>query len=174
MSRVASASGDSLDSKSAYHRMIRPQPFAHALERKRQRQYLELGIDGNVRVEFALDRRQRGVGEFPQAIGVALRALIGPAHQQARVAKQTAVESRAALQESVPQIQRALADRGRFDFVPGIGAVQVGARPQFLLRLGLAGQQRIVIQRIEFLAAHLDGVLQAVERRLHDALIRPG
>src|SRR5271167_429261 len=44
------------------------------------------------------------------------------------------------------------------------------ADPQRLFRCGFSRQQRIVVERVELLSAHLDAVLQAVERRLHDAL----
>src|SRR6267378_4195343 len=55
--------------------------------------------------------------------------------------------------------------------MPGISAGEMGGRPELRFRLGLAGQQRSVVQRIELLAAHLDRVLQAVEGRLHDAVV---
>ena len=122
-------------------------------------------------VQFALDQRQRGIRELTQAIGIALRALVRSAQQQARVPKQRAIEPRADFQKGVFQVESSLASRRRLDLVPGIGARQLGAHAQLLLGVGLAGHQCVVIQGIEFLAANLDGVLKAVEGCLHDAFV---
>ena len=78
-------------------------------------------------VDGALDQRQRSVGKLPQSVGVAFRAFVRPAHQQARISKQAAIERRAAFQEGVPEVQRALPQGSRFDLMPGIGVLEVGA-----------------------------------------------
>ena len=84
------------------------------------------------------------------------RPLLNPAPLSKNVYCRYSVRSRAA---------------GGFDFTPGIGFLEMCARPKLLLRLRLAGQQGVIIQRIELLAAHLDRVLQAVEGRLHDSIV---
>ncbi len=67
---------------------IGAEPFAHALERERQRQPLELGIDRHGRAELLLQARQEAVRVLAQPLGVRLRALGRRANQRARVARQ--------------------------------------------------------------------------------------
>ena len=163
--------GRFLGQQPAHDWIIGTQPFAHAFKGKRQRQYLEFGIDGNAGEELALNQRKRGIGKFPQSIDVGLGALLAAPHQQACIAKQTAVESGTAFEKCIRQIQHSLQPGSGCNPLPGVRVTEIGARPQFLLSVALADQQRIVIQCIELLAAHLDGILQVVEGRQYDALV---
>ena len=81
-----SCSGERSDgARQVDHRIVRTEPFAHAFQRERQSQYLELGINRNTCVEFALNERERGLGKLAQAVCIAFAALIRAPQQQAGV-----------------------------------------------------------------------------------------
>ncbi len=94
--------------QTAHDRRVGAQPLAHALERERQRQAFELGIDRQRRRKLLLQARQEAVRELAQPLAVRLRPLGGGAHQRARVAGQAAIEAGAALEELVGQPARRL------------------------------------------------------------------
>ena len=64
------------------------------------------------------------------------------------------------------KIKRAFAARSRFDLLPRIGAGGLHERAQSTLFVILARHQRIVVQRIEQFAPHLDAILETIQRRL--------
>ena len=154
---------------------IRSQPLAHALERKRQGELLKLRVHRHGSQQAALHARHGGLAVLGQTVDVGLGALGRSSHQRARVGEQAAVESRSLFQERVGQRQFARPHLGARDIGPrvagagerGIGS-DLGAQRHFLIALAL--HQPVIKQRVELVAAHLDGILQAVQRVLHDAV----
>ena len=157
--------------------MIGAQPFAHALESERQRQFFEFRVDRRRRRELLTNARQRRIGVFAQALGVGLLALRRAAQQGTRVAEVSAVEARTTLEIAQLEIEIAGNGVGLFDLGPGVahlGKLLVGAYPSTQLGLftTLLRHHVFVEQRIELLATNFDAVLETRERVFDDASCR--
>src|SRR5262249_5543070 len=150
----------------AYGGIVGAEPFAHAFEREREGELLELRIDRGFRGELLLDARERGVAIFTQAIVALLRQLGGAAQERARIAEQAAVEAGAGLEIRVRQIERAARVFGLLDRGPRVAGAggEIGTRGHFgfdrRLFLRFALEQLIHVERVELLAPDFQRVFE--------------
>ncbi len=135
--------------------LVRTQPLPHSLERQRECEFLQLGIDRHVRIDTPLQAVQGGVTVLAQSFGVGLLALVRGAHERAGVAEQPAAEARAVLEERVVFGDLPLGRDGPRDVGPGIpgtgSELRIGRDPgaQHRLLLFLALEQPLIVQGIQ-------------------------
>src|SRR5262249_428075 len=146
-------------------RIVGPELLAEVRQARRQRERLELVVDGGVREEVLLETRELRVAVLAEARLVRLGELLGRADGMPRVAEGLRREAAALREEGVGLADLAHRLLRGGDGVPS-GAVILGlrgiggdARTERLLRRDLAREELAVEQRLVLTLDRLQAVL---------------